>query len=160
MLKSLRLLGCLAIIAAPVIALPVHAETGSPPPPTKGDHEGWRTQHYQEHQEMQEMRTEREQLESERDSLKARCMDAKGQDRSSCETQMKGLREREAAMHQKMEGMHQEMHAQHEEHREEWRKEHHGEWKAKHNQTGKPAPSGTPTSGKSAPGKPSDSEQE
>src|ERR1700722_2629243 len=82
MQRSLRLLGCLAIIALPMIALPVHAETGNPPPPTKdsGGHDQWREGRHEDHEEMQEMRTEREQLESQRDSLKARCMDAKGQD--------------------------------------------------------------------------------
>jgi hypothetical protein len=150
------MLGCLAILAAPVIALPAHAESSdsSPPYPTGDRHSGTtQAAWHEDHQEMSELRTEREQLESERDTLKVLCMDAKGQDRSSCQKKSDELHQREAALHEKMESEHGKMSNEHEKH-EAWRKEHHGEWKAKRDMKNKPPmgsngkstgkPSGTP----------------
>jgi hypothetical protein len=152
MRKSLQLLGCLAILAAPMIALPAHAQTGSPMPPPadgggappppqahmppggSGGGQGgeWR----QEHEEMVQMR-------AEHDRLKTQCMNTKGQDRSECQAKMKALHDKMQATREKMHAMHEKREAEH--HDGQGNK---GQWKAKHEQ-GAPgsSPSGAPSGG-------------
>ena len=93
MRKSLQVLGCLAILAIPMIALPVHAQSsdGTPPPAGKGGgmHDEWRG----EHQEMEGMREEREQLESERAGQEKKLAD-EGQAVKGIQFSMEDLRQR------------------------------------------------------------------
>ena len=132
MKKSFQLLGCLALIATPLIAMPTHAEQWQ-------GNGGWTA----DHDEMEGMRIEHEQLEAETDRLKMECMDAKGQGRSSCEEQSKSLQMRKEALHQRMEAMHQRHEYRGDENRpapqpkpmKKMKKAHHDEWKKKQTDT-------------------------
>jgi len=119
MYKPIQLLGCLALLAAPLFAMPAHAETSVP----QGGN--WRAQH----EDMEGVRTEREELQGERDRLKEQCMDARGQDRTACEGRMKNLREREIALHDRMQGVHEKREVMHEERHEKKWKEHKADMK-------------------------------
>jgi chromosome segregation ATPase len=101
--KSIKILGCFAILAAPFFAAtPAHAVT----------HTDWSSQHA----DMDSVRSDREELQGERDRLKEQCMDAKGQGRSACEEKMADLRKREEALHEKMETVHENRETAHEIH--------------------------------------------
>src|SRR5262249_8475175 len=94
MCRTLKFLGCLAILVIPLSAvMPVYAQqpAGTPAPQATGPSHGGKPQwnngegleDCEEHQdireERQKIRAEHEQLEAEHDKLKAQCMDSKGQ---------------------------------------------------------------------------------
>lgn len=158
--KSLQLLGILAVLAMPFAATPAHAERynsgakydsgtnydsdgayendsadSSGIVLTKGDmssrhRQGKKNQNLA----MDQNRMEWERIENERDRLKLRCMNTKGQDRSACNEQMSALDVRQKALNNPSAGMDSQQASQ--EHRHEGKKKE-GKWKAKHKKQGK-----------------------
>jgi hypothetical protein len=105
MRKSLQLMGCLAILAAPMLAVPVHAQNATPPV-AGGAQPDAGTQWRQDHARMQQLRAQREEIQAEHDRLKMQCMDAKGQDLTDCQQKMKTLHAKQVALHQQMKALH------------------------------------------------------
>lgn len=103
MQKFIRVVGCFAIMAMPLIAAPAHATSS---------HSDWSARHA----DMGGTQNDREELMGEKDRLKEQCMDAKGQARVTCDQKGEALRQRELAMHE--EPMHEKHEAMHEEHHE------------------------------------------
>jgi Spy/CpxP family protein refolding chaperone len=116
------LVGVTALAGALAFGMQAHAQTASQPPtaPSQTNMDtksGPWTQGQNERRELREerekIRAEHEELQAEHDRLKAHCMDAKGQDRSDCVTQMKALHEKREALHERMKALHEKIEAEH-----------------------------------------------
>jgi len=104
----------LALLALPFLfSLPAFAEetvettttTTTAPADSAVVEQHMQRQQYRE--EMQRIRAEHEQLESERDTLKATCMNAKGQDHTDCLRKWSEWHQKRDALHQRMQNLHQ-----------------------------------------------------
>lgn len=71
-----------------------------------------RTERREFREEAQAIRTEHEDLELERDRLKSQCMDAKGQERTSCHDQWQILKSKQEVLHQRIMSLHERMQAE------------------------------------------------